>query len=84
MFKDCLKRRFYHLEEFYPFGYRSSISKLPKILGNGFFISEIANVLTDESAEDEVSSKHWVYTSTNCRRIIPLRWVIRFRRVVRL
>ena len=47
MFKDCLKRCFYHLEEFDLFGYLSSNLKCsPKILENNIFISEIASYTT--------------------------------------
>ena len=43
MYKDCLKRYFYHLEEFDLFGYFSWKLKCPKILGNDILILEIAS-----------------------------------------
>ena len=43
MYKDCLTRCFYNLEEFDLFGYLSWNLKPPKILGKDAFISEIAS-----------------------------------------
>ena len=43
MYKDCLKRYFYHPGEFDLFGYLSWELKCPEIIGNDIFISEIAS-----------------------------------------
>ena len=43
MYKDCLKRCFYHLKDFDLFGNRSCKLKYRTILGNDVFISDIAS-----------------------------------------